>query len=116
MTDRFQITRKLYGHDISAWVTIMPEDIHILLTGGCLPHVGSVSIYKNGEEVSSISLPGHKDYVIGNSYAKALSQIRGLPVTVVCGIHYDNATVPMIEEIVRQTHEMLEEIMENLKP
>ncbi|MFT4005349.1 MAG: hypothetical protein QM683_06810 [Lacrimispora sp.] len=116
MTEQFQIARKLYGHDISAWVTKMPEDIHILLTGGCLPHVGSVSIYKGGAEVSSIGLPGHKDYVIGNSYAKALSQISGFPVTVVCGIHYDNATGPMIEEIVRQTNEMLEEIMENLKP
>lgn len=34
---QFKMTNQVYGYDIEAVITIMNSDIHILLTGGCLP-------------------------------------------------------------------------------
>ncbi len=113
--EQYKIYRQLYGYNIEACITRMDWDIHILLTGGCLPHVGAVSIFKEGKEERSIQLPGHKDGVIGSRWAQKLSEIFPFEVTVVCGIHYDNASGSMIEEIVRQTDEMFYEVIKNLE-
>lgn len=109
------VRKELFGYEIRAEVTKLPEDIHILLTGGVLPHVGAVSIYKEGEAVNSLQLPKHKDGIIGNRWAKEVSKIFSLQVTVVCGIHYNSVTKEMIEKIVELSDEMLEEVIKNLK-
>jgi hypothetical protein len=93
----------------------MDGDIHILLTGGCLPHTGAVSIFERGKELGSIQLPGHKDGVVSSRWAKELSERFPHKVTVVCGIHYDNASGSMIQEIVKHTEYMLQEVIKNLE-
>ncbi len=113
--EQYKICRQLYGYNIEANVTVMDRDIHILLTGGCLPHVGAVSIFKKGKKENSIQLPGHKDGVVGGRWARQLSEKFPYRVTVVCGIHYDNASAGMIEEIVRKTDEMYCEVIKNLE-
>jgi gallate decarboxylase subunit D len=111
---QYKVKRQVFGYDIKACITKMDGDIHILLTGGSLPHTGAVSIFEKGKEVGFIQLPGHKDGVVGSRWAKELSEIFPYRVTVVCGIHYDNASGGMIQEIVEQTSDMLQEVIKNL--
>lgn len=107
------IKRELYGHEIEAVITKMPRDIHILLAGGELPHIGAISIFQNGQQEAHTELAGHKEGGISSKWAKELSARFLCRVTVVCGIHYDNAAREMIEEIVRRTDEMLLQIKQD---
>ncbi len=111
---QYKVQRQVYGYDIEACITKMDRDIHILLTGGCLPHTGAVSIFEEGKEAGAIQLRGHKDGVVSSRWAKELSEIFPCRVTVVCGIHYDNASGRMLQEIVGQTEDMLQEVIKNL--
>lgn len=103
----FTIQSKLYGYDIKAIVTKMNKDIHVLLVGGILPHTGSVHIYDTGIELGNIQLPTHKDGILGSIWAKKISLAFQCKTCVVCGVHYDNATSIMLEEIVATSNQML---------
>jgi len=111
----YKVLRLVYGYTIEACITKMEHDIHILLTGGSLPHTGAVSIFEEGKEAGSIQLKGHKDGVVGSRWAKELSERFRCRVTVICGIHYDNASGSMIEEITGKTEDMLQEVIKVIK-
>ena len=110
-----KIKSQVYGYDIEADITIMNPDIHILLTGGYLPHTGAVSIFEDVKEVGFIQLEGHKDGLVSSKWAKKISQEFHCRVTVVCGIHYDNASGKMLNEIVEHTDTLLKKVINNLR-
>lgn len=112
---QFKMTNQVYGYDIEAVITIMNSDIHILLTGGCLPHTGSVSIFEDVKEVGFIQLDGHKDGLVSRKWAKIISKEFHCRATVICGIHYDNASGKMLGEIVAHTEILLKKVINNLK-
>lgn len=105
----FRIERNLYGFSITAVVTQLDQDIHILLTGGCLSHIGAVSMYEHGRQKGFFQLAGHKDGIVGSRWAEEISVRRKGTVTVACGIHYNHATRQMLQEIMKVTDEMLSE-------
>lgn len=109
--ERNIVKTKILGKDLTAEITQMPKDIHILLAGGEMPHTGSVSIYEHGERIAKILLPGHKDDLVGDMWAEKISKTRNCRVTVVCGIHYDNATPVMIRKIRQQAEKLLKEVL-----
>ncbi|MBU3803606.1 MAG: hypothetical protein H9872_02445 [Candidatus Cellulosilyticum pullistercoris] len=111
----YMIKRQAYGYEIQACITKMPKDIHILLTGGNLPHIGAVSIFEEGREKVFVQLPEHKDGVVSQRWAKELSKLLNRQVTVNCGIHYDDLTKDQIEELVKLTEEMLKEAIKILQ-
>lgn len=98
----------LYGYDICAEITLLKEDIHVLLTGGCLSHTGAVSMYFNGRLEGTIQPEGHKDQLVSDIWGKQLSEKFSCRVTVVCGIHYDDLKKNEIRKIVLFTEELLE--------
>ncbi|WP_099469368.1 prenylated flavin chaperone LpdD [Konateibacter massiliensis] len=110
---QYIVKKEIYGHKVEAIITKMPKDVHILLIGGELAHTGAVSVFKNGDEEVYTELRGHKEGSISSKWAKELSALFLCRVTVVCGIHYDNATKEMIQEIVKRTDEMLLEVKQN---
>lgn len=112
---RLIIKSQVYGYDIEADITSMNSDIHILLTGGSLPHTGAVSIFEDGKEAGNIQLRGHKDALVSDRWANKISEEFHCRVTVVCGIHYDNATGGMLKKIVEHTEKMLNQAIENLR-
>lgn len=103
--------KEVLGFEMKAVITRLPQDIHVLLTGGILPHTGSVSIFESGNILQKTVLPGHKDDIIGDQWAKKLSLEERCLVTVVCGIHYDHATADMLREIQLQANQLLKEVM-----
>lgn len=111
---RFLVQRLVEGYMMEACVMKMPNDIHIVVTGGCCPHIGAISVFENGNKVESIQFEGHKDETVSKRWAEQLSLLYNEKITVACGIHYDNATKSLIQEVVKQSEELLNEVIQNL--
>ena len=68
-------------------------DWMVQITGGCAPHIGSVSVgtFADGEvHLRKILLPSHRDDVIGDRFAETLTKQLRTTVSVVCGNVQDN--------------------------
>lgn len=105
---------QLFGCPITCRVTRLHEGLHVLLVGGVRTHVGAVSTALPGEKSETRYFPGHKDQFVSEPWAEKLAEKLAEPVTVVCGIHYDDATKEQIREILQCTDGMLEKLMKEL--
>lgn len=94
------------------------NDLLLAIYGGDEHHIGGVSVayptkshYRNATttSVNSITLPGHKDYIVANSTAERICKTLESPVVVTVGIHYDAATSDEINEIVQIVDELVSE-------
>lgn len=110
----FTFEERLFGSPITCHATRLHEGLHVLLTGGVKSHVGAISTALPGEKPETRYFPGHKDQFVSEPWAEKLAEKLGEPVTVVCGIHYDDATKAEIREILQCTDGMLEKLMKEL--
>lgn len=80
-------------------ITIYGGDAHI---GGVAVAYPTPSHYRDATtvSVSTMTLPGHKDYVIANTAAEKICKALEIPTIVTVGIHYENATKKDIDEII----------------
>lgn len=107
------LARQVLGYPLRARAEALGEDWSVTVTGGCSPHIGSVSLahWEDGElEVDTRLLSGHRDDVVGEKFARRLAEATGKTVSVACGIHYDRPTPPQLEEVVAQAEGLLEEL------
>lgn len=100
----------LLGFPIRCEVTGLDEGLYVLLTGGCRTHIGAVSVCLPGKTPETKVFPGHKEHYISEPWARNLADHFGVPVCVVCGIHYDNVSKDQIDEILACTDKMLQEL------
>jgi len=98
------------------------NDLLITIYGGDAHHIGGVataypteSHYRDATtvSVSTLTLPGHKDYVVANTAAEKLCKALEVPTVVTVGIHYDNASSKDIEEIISVVNALVEETIEH---
>ncbi len=101
----------LFGFPIRCQVTRLDNGIHVLLTGGSRTHIGAISTCLPGNAPETRVFPGHKDHYISEPWAKTLAGHFSVPICVVCGIHYDNASKAQIAEILDCTNGMLARMM-----
>ncbi len=96
-------------HTIFLDVKEIGKDLLIAIYGGDAHHIGGVAVayptqshYRDATtvSVSTVTLPGHKDYVVANTAAEMISKAMGKPTIVTVGIHYNNATKKDIDDIV----------------
>jgi hypothetical protein len=94
------------------------KDLLVAIFGGDEHHIGGVAVayptkshYRNASTISvnSITLPGHKDYVVANSSAEKLCKELARPVISTVGIHYDAATTEEIQEIIKVVDDLVDE-------
>jgi len=111
---QFELKHILLDADITAQVTAPDEGVHVLLTGGVRSHVGAVAMAQNGKVLACPSFPGHREQVVCERWAVALSQKLSSSATVACGIHYDNASPEQIEMILRICDELLSMALKEL--
>lgn len=83
-------------------------------------HLGAVAISQFDHDtdrisVSTITLPGHKDDVVAQKAAYAISKHTRKPVCAIAGIHVDNVTEKEIDEIVDNANQVIDELV-NLLP
>ncbi len=109
-----ELERLLFGCPICCRATRLDSGIHVLLTGGGKSHIGAVSVAEPDGKTETNVFPGHKDQFVSEPWAKALAAKIGQRACVVCGIHYDDATQEQIAEILRQTDQMLEQLLQQI--
>lgn len=111
---QFEITRQLFGLDITAHVLPLDKGLHVSLFGGELPHIGAVSIVGPAGQCSTVQFPGHRDGVISEQWAEGLVQAGYCPVVVEAGIHYDDLSRDGITAVLALTEKMLASILDTL--
>lgn len=111
MDHRF--SRALFEKEIAAELRVLDSGCFVLLTGGDERHVGAVSMARDGCLCSTGEFPGHREAVVAQTWAVALSRKTGY-ATVACGIHYDNADRAQIRAILETADSLLAEILASL--
>jgi alpha-beta hydrolase superfamily lysophospholipase len=118
---RMILEREAGGHTIFLEAKSIGKDMLVAIYGGDEHHIGGVSIahetkshYRDAEtvSVSTLTFPGHKDYVVSSSVAEKICKALGGPVVVTVGIHYDNATPNDIQEIVQVVRNLTDDLIE----
>ncbi len=114
------IEKKAGRHTIFLDAKEIGKDLLIAIYGGDEHHIGGVaaaypteSHYRDATtvSVSTLTLPGHKDYVVANTAAEKICKALEVPVIVTVGIHYDNATGKEIEEIISVVNALVDKII-----
>jgi hypothetical protein len=114
------VEKKAGRHIIYLDAKEIGKDLLIAIYGGDEHHIGGVaaayptqSHYRDATtvSVSTLTLPGHKDYVVANTAAEKISNVLEVPVIVTVGIHYDNATGKEIEEIISVVNVLVDKII-----
>ncbi len=110
------LERHVGEHTIRLEALSVGNDLVVIISGGDVPHVGSISVgftspsqFRDAQTkgVSTISLPGHKDYVLSTTIAERLIHELDRSVIVNVGIHIDNATKTEIDAIIKTTEEIV---------
>ncbi len=116
------LQRKSGRHIIYLEVKEIGNDLLVSIHGGDEHHIGGVSIayvtpshYRDASTVSlsSLTFPGHKDYIVANSAAEKICKKLERSVVVTVGIHYDNATKYDIDEIINAVDNLVTELVEH---
>lgn len=112
------------GVTIEVTVVFSGDDLTVAISGGDLPHIGSVSIAipresLNGDgsrssTVSTINLTGHKDNEIGDMFAHELARHTGRVCVVSCGVHIDFLYKAEIDMVISLSKTMLKNLLEEL--
>lgn len=114
------LERKAGIHSIYLEAKEIGEDLLISIHGGDEHHIGGVSIayvtpshYRDALTVSlsSLTFPGHKDYVVANSAAEKICKMLERSTVVTVGIHYDKATKNDIDEIIKAVDALVDELI-----
>ncbi len=87
--------------------------ITVTIAGGEKSHVGAVAVIDERGLLETITLPGHKETMIANTWANRLFARCKQPVVVSVGIHYDNITAEEIESVLIACEEMLKNVIDN---
>jgi hypothetical protein len=121
---RNDIVRFSFGdppYQIHAHVIINGSDLTLVIGGGTHYHTGAVAVawshpsIKDPQKLTStaslISLTGHKEDLIARKAALKLSKTLHTTVTVISGLHIDDAS-PQDIDILIDNHDQLIELIQ----
>ena len=108
---RFGLTRELMGASIAVQVFCLRSGFQIGVYGVTLPHIGAVSVADPQGNITTQQVPAHKDGIISERWARALSEAGYRPAVVTAGIHYDHLNWEQIAAVVEITDSMLSELL-----
>ena len=117
MIDRIRLERSFLGFPLSVWVCSADSDLLVAVTGGCHPHIGSVSgaYWENSSVRCETSVGvGHRDDVVSRRFAEALARTFQCNVSVSCGIHYDVLSRKDLDRLLAELDTLLEELIAHL--
>lgn len=103
------------GHRVWAEVIVAGEDLVIVIGGGERPHVGSLSIAVAEGAPISVSVPGHKDYIVSDGWARRVFEETGKACVVVAGLHVDNAKESDIGMLLKNSESCLNMLIAMMK-
>lgn len=112
---QFTLTRELMGAPVTVHAIYLPSGLQVMVYGGTLPHIGAVSVVNPQGCITTQQFPTHKDGVVSERWAKAVSEAGYCPVVIAAGIHYDGLKREQIGDVVKLTDDMLGELLQTLK-
>ena len=96
------------------------DDLVLTIGGGTHPHIGSVAVgsshpslkdpQKDDQTVSVLTITGHKEDQIARQAALKLAKVSGVTVTIIVGIHIDDADQGDIQRLVKNFHTLIDQI------
>jgi len=111
-------------YTLAASVLMAGEDLCVVVTGGEMPHIGSVSISQPRPSMevlsfvsattSTFNFMGHKDDEIGNVFAASLASTLNRKAVVLCGIHIDQISQEELSMIRDMGKSLLADILAEL--
>ena len=110
----FTLKTTVFDQDITAFVLVPDEGIHVSVFGGKKPHIGAVSIIPPDGGRQDLQFPGHKDLVIASRWAEAICHAGYRPVVIEAGIHYDDLSKEGIAAVVAAADRLLEDLLQCL--
>lgn len=113
--DSWQKEVTLLGKKVQIFICQTDWGVQLLIAGGDRSHIGSVSIADEQSQLISHVFDGHRDNIIGDQWAKTLSQKWKVPVVVSVGIHYDAITRQEIQIVVETMTQLLHEIEQDTR-
>ncbi|TFG29218.1 hypothetical protein EU527_16205 [Candidatus Thorarchaeota archaeon] len=96
------------------------NDLLVSIHGGDEHHIGGVAIayitashYRDAStiSVSTLTFPGHKDYIVANSAAEKICKSLKRSTVVTVGIHYDDASKDEITTIVQVVNMLADDLI-----
>lgn len=113
-----ELCASVLGHPITVTALTCGRDWSVTILGGCAPHVGSVTLaeYENGAaRLRSLLREGHKDQVVGERFARRLSELGQCTVCAACGIHYEGPSKADLEQIVACAAALLDKLCQEIE-
>lgn len=111
------LEKNCLGKKLAAWAKFSGEDLWVLVNGGDLDHIGSLSLglprpSLTGDAspratVSTFNVTGHKDDAVGNMFADRLASAFGCRVSVSCGIHFNGLDPENLPEVISAAEALL---------
>ena len=111
------VSTMVLGRPLVAEAMPAGRDWLVCVTGGCSPHVGSVSVAcptEEGVSVQTTVLPSHRDDAVSEPFARELAAALNATVCVSCGIHYDGIYRPGIDAVLAAAGELLTHLRQAL--
>lgn len=114
------LERKAGRHSIFLEAKDVGNDLLITIYGGDEHHLGGVSVAYEAKShyrdtstvsVSTLTFPGHKDYLVSNSAAEQICKALKRSTVVATGIHYNNATKGEIDAIIKAVDWLTKELI-----
>jgi gallate decarboxylase subunit D len=107
-------------YKLSAEVKFIGADLLVIISGGEVPHIGSVAValprpsLHNRRIMSATAsvynLPGHKDQVIAQRVSEVLSSKLNCAVVVTAGFHRDGISRAGIKRVLENAEKLAEKI------
>ncbi len=123
MYDKMMILERKAGrHSIFLEAKDIGNDLLITIYGGDEHHLGGVSVayetrshYRDAStvSVSTLTFPGHKDYIVANSASEQICKALQRSVIVTTGIHYEHATKSDIDDILKAVDWLVKALIEH---
>ena len=99
----------------------MGEDLCLTLSGGEQEHIGAVAVAqprpsladpaRTSATASVITLLGHKEDVLVRELSLKVAGALNITACVVCGIHVQNPTSAMLEELIAASHGLVNDFL-----
>lgn len=105
---------------VEASASRLGNDIVVWVGGGCLHHIGAVSLAvyepdRDSATVSTVCVYSHRDDAVSSYFAKRISREMKCTVSVSAGIHIDDADEEQIKSLTSLSYECCEKIIKLLK-
>lgn len=114
-TTNFNVTQS--GYTIDAHLTVIGNDLLIEVTGGDHPHIGTVTMVTDENNIQTIRYPSHdgryhKDDFISTRIAKKISGHISGTATITAGVHVNQISKQQIAAAAPMSDSLADQIVD----